>query len=124
MEKLREALFTLLLNVFRQDWLIDFHEETYYRTAEKRTMNRKINILTAHSVFVRNVGTGRIRLFTGMYLLPGEYWRDENQVYRKYARDIDLLLADPENDPESYTTDAVPALTYKAYIIIKKVTNS
>ena len=116
------GLVNLLVSIFRNDWYVDFQQNTFTRDALNPSKIHKIVIKNQHSVYIRNIGTGRIRLFNDLWLEPDEFFKDENQHYRKYYRDIDLLLADNIRDNEGYTQpNSAGLLTHKCVVITKQV---
>ena len=115
-------LVNLLVSIFRNDWFVDFQQVSFTRNASNPSELKKIDVKNKHSVYIRNTGTGRIRLFNDLWLEPDEFFRDENQHYRKYYRDIDLLLADNIRDNEGYTQPgSVGLLTHSCIVITKQV---
>ncbi len=113
----------LLLNVFRQDYFVDFIEQQFKQDARDPQKVYKIKVEGAHGVQIKNVGTGRVRLFSNYWLGPGEWWSDQNDHYRKYWRDIPLLLADPYNDAEGYEGSHPSINTHEVLVITKQVFN-
>lgn len=118
------GLVNLLVSIFRNDWYVDFQQQSFTRDAKNPSKVQKIVIKNKHSIYVRNTGTGRIRLFNDLWLEAGEWYRDENQHYRKYYRDIELLLADNIRDNEGYAIpNSAGLLTHSCIVITKQVTS-
>lgn len=118
------ALVNLLVSVFRADWYVDFQQHYFERDSNNPSKIFKIVVKHTHSVYIKNVGTGRIRIFNDLWLAAGEFFEDSNQHYRKYYRDIDLLLSDNYNDAEGYLNVGQPSLlTHKCIVITKQVTS-
>lgn len=118
------GLVNLFVSVFRNDWFVDFQQKSYKRDAANPSKIYHIDIKNKFSVYIKNTGTGRIRLFNDLWLAPNGVFSDENQHYRKYFRSIELLLADNINDAEGYLIkDSAGLLTHSCIVITKQVTS-
>jgi hypothetical protein len=116
------ALVNLLVSVFRNDWYVDYKQQSFSRDPANPSKVYKIVVKHQHSILIKNTGTGRIRIFDNLWLLPNEIFADENQHYRKFYREIDLLLADNINDTEGYLIiNSAGLLTHSCTVLTKQV---